>query len=184
MQKTRRRYIFPPLCGCSTTFLSRSVSFFSISAHQNLALLAYTSKKMDSISYRNLSFEESCMEDTHHFPENLPKRVGPPPAATPSWKRFWAFSLSSYSLIHTEDRAVRMRRIAMVAILLLRGAISGLNILSAVIQGSTWRIVVYSLLTVLSMWFTATCLAIIGDAVGDRKVRKLVVVGCTHFLYL
>jgi len=130
---------------------------------------------MDKTSYRHLSLEESNIGETHEFPEHLPDRTGPPPAASP-WKRFWIFSPSSYSLIHTEDRATRMRHIAMVTIIILRGAMSALSILSAVIKGSVWRIVVYSLLTVLTMWFTATCLAIIGDAVGDRKLWRLVVV--------
>lgn len=64
----------------------------------------------------------------------------------------------------------------MFTILLLRSGMSALSILSAVIKGSIAGIIVYSLLAVLGLWFTATCLAIIGDAQGDKHIKSIVVV--------
>ena len=96
---------------------------------------------------------------------------------------FWTFSLSSFSIVHTPDGAARVRHIAMITILVLRSGMSALSILSAVIKGSIAGIVIYSLLAVLSLWFTATCLAIIGDAEGDKRVKRVVVVGRIHFLH-
>ena len=86
-----------------------------------------------------------------------------------------------------------MRHIAMITILLLRAAMSGLSILSAIIKKNVAGIIVlsilsaiikknvagiivYSLLALLSVWFTATCLAIIGDAAGDRRVTGMIIV--------
>lgn len=127
-----------------------------------------------------LDIEESTTSYSGHFPEDLPARSRPPPAAS-SWtqrmRSFFTFSLSSYSLVHTPDQAARVRHIVMIAILLLRSAMSALSILSAVIKKNIAGIVLYSLLAVLGLWFTATCLAIIGDAAGDRRVTGLVVVG-------
>jgi hypothetical protein len=132
------------------------------------------------------SIEESHTAYKGYFPEELPARERPPPAVGGTWqqrmKGFWTFSLSSYSIIHTPDRAARIRHIAMITILVLRTAMSGLSILSAVIKGSIAGIVIYSLLAILSMWFTATCLAIIGDAEGDKLLGRLVVVSFIHFL--
>jgi hypothetical protein len=71
---------------------------------------------------------------------------------------------------------MRMRHIAMITILLLRAAMSGLSILSATIKKNVAGIIVYSLLALLSVWFTATCLAIIGDAAGDRRVTGMIIV--------
>ena len=124
--------------------------------------------------------EESATGYTHHFPEDLPARPGPPEAA-PGWRgrlrsRFWTFSLSSYDIIHTHDGQMRMRHIAMITILLLRAAMSGLSILSAIIKKNVAGIIIYSLLALLSVWFTATCLAIIGDAAGDRRVTGMIIV--------
>lgn len=124
--------------------------------------------------------EESATGYTHHFPEDLPPRDGPPPASR-GWRgrlrsRFWTFSLSSYSLIHTPDGQARLRRIVMITILVLRMAMSALSILSAIIKKNVAGIIVYSLLAVLSFWFTATCLAIIGDAAGDRRVTGMIIV--------
>nr|OQO19041.1 hypothetical protein B0A51_12320 [Rachicladosporium sp. CCFEE 5018] len=113
------------------------------------------------------------------FPEDLPPRPGPPPAATATWKqrtsRLWKLSLSSYSLVHTPDGAARVRHIVMILILGLRTAMSVLSVLSAVWKGNIAGIVIYSLLAALSFWFTATCIAIIGDAAGDRRVTGRVV---------
>ncbi|KAM0705244.1 hypothetical protein Q7P35_008033 [Cladosporium inversicolor] len=118
--------------------------------------------------------EDSATGYTHHFPEDLLSRPGRP-AATSGWRRhlrsrFWTFSLSSYDIIHTHDGQKRIRHIIMITILLLRAAMSGLSILSAIIKKNVAGIIVYSLLALLSVWFTATCLAIIGDAAGDRRV--------------
>ena len=111
------------------------------------------------------------------FPEDLPSRPGP---AREPWKQrmrsFFTFSLSSYSIIHTPDGAARIRHICMIAIIVLRTGMSALSILAAVIKGSIPLIIIYSLLFVLSTWFTATCLAIIGDAEGDRFVKSFRVV--------
>ena len=114
------------------------------------------------------------------FPEDLPERERPPPLAQAPWKQrvrqFYTFSLSSYSLIHTPDGKARVRHLAMLTILALRTGMSALSILSAVIKGSIAGIIIYSLLTVLSFWFTATCLAIIGDAEGDKPLLKFRIV--------
>ena len=77
-----------------------------------------------------------------------------------------------------------MRHIAMVIILILRTAMSVLSILSVVIKGSIRGIVLYSLLALLTFWFTATCLAIIGDAEGDKRIKGVVVVGYIYFLHI
>jgi len=145
-----------------------------------------TLKEADKMDNK-LSMEESTTEYSGHFPEILPMRPEAPPASAAPLKerlrRFYVLSLSSYSLIHTPDRAARVRHIAMITILLLRTAMSALGILSAVIRGSIWRIILYSLLALLGVWFTATCLAIIGDAEGDRKLGRLVVVGYIFLLH-
>ncbi|KAK6442430.1 hypothetical protein LTR95_001338 [Oleoguttula sp. CCFEE 5521] len=69
------------------------------------------------------------------FPEDLPPRPGPPPAATATWtqrtSRLWKLSLSSYSLVHTPDGAARVRHIVMILIFGLRTAMSVLSVLSA-----------------------------------------------------
>jgi len=71
----------------------------------------------------------------------------------------------------------------MVAILLLRTAMSVLSILSSVIKGNIANIVIYSLLAVLGLWFTATCLAIIGDSEGDKPMWRFIVV-CLFFQFI
>jgi len=133
------------------------------------------------------SIEELRPGRSSYFPQDLPTRPTPPPATAP-WRQFmrhfWTFSLSSYSIIHTPDGAARMRHIAMVIILVLRTAMSALSILSVVIKGSIGGIVLYSLLALLTFWFTATCLAIIGDAEGDKRIKGVVVVGYIHFLHI
>jgi len=139
---------------------------------------------MDNIN-KNLSIEETRTGHSGYFPEDLPMRPDAPPVAPWSkfMRSFWTFSLSSYSIIHTPDGAARMRHIAMVTILLLRTGMSALSILSAVIKGNIANIVIYSLLAVLGLWFTATCLAIIGDAKGDNRVKGIIVVGYIYFLH-
>ena len=124
--------------------------------------------------------EDSATGYTRHFPEYLPAR--PRPAEAPSgWRgrlrsRFWTFSLSSYDIVHTHDGQIRIRHITMVAILLLRAAMSGLSILSAIVKKNVAAIIIYILLALLSVWFNATCLAIIGDAAGDRRVTGVIIV--------
>jgi hypothetical protein len=90
------------------------------------------------------SIEELRPGHSSYFPEELPTRPTPPPAAAP-WRqfmrRFWSFFLSSYSIIHTPNGAARMRHIAMVIILVLRTAMSALSILSVVIKGNIGGIV-------------------------------------------
>jgi hypothetical protein len=124
--------------------------------------------------------EESATGYTHHFPEDLPARTQPLPTVG-GWKgrlrsRFWRFSLSSYDIVHTHDGQVRLRHISMIVILVLRAAMSALSILSAIIKHNVAAIIVYSMLAVLSFWFTATCLAIIGDAAGDIRVTGRIIV--------
>ncbi|KAF2683241.1 hypothetical protein K458DRAFT_487958 [Lentithecium fluviatile CBS 122367] len=135
-------------------------------------------RQMDGMD-KTKSIEESSIGYSGHFPEDLPMRPGPPPAAKAPWRQrlrsFFTFSLSSYSIIHTTDGAARWRHISMVTIILLRTGMSALSILSAVIKGSIVGIVIYSLLAALSFWFTATCLAIIGDAEGDKQLKGIVV---------
>jgi hypothetical protein len=58
-----------------------------------------------------------------------------------------------------------------------------LSILSSVIKGNIANIVIYSLLAVQGLWFTATCLAIIGDAEGDKQIKRIIVVCYFHFLH-
>lgn len=124
--------------------------------------------------------EEPATGYTHHFPEDLPARPGP--AETPAgWRgrlrsRFWTFSLSSYDIVHTHDGQMCIRHITVIAILLLRAAMSGLSILSAIVKKNVAAIIIYSLLALLSVWFTATCLAIIGDAAGDSRVTGMIIV--------
>jgi hypothetical protein len=117
-----------------------------------------------------------------HFPDELPARSAPPPAAS-KWRRlrtFLTFSPSSYNFIHTPDGQARIRRIVMIIILVLRSGMSALSIISAVVNGNVAGIVIYSLLAILSLWFTATCLAIIGDAAGNRNYTGHVIVSDTR----
>jgi len=69
----------------------------------------------------------------------------------------------------------------MVTIILLRSAMSALSILTAVKDGSIAGIIIYSLLAILGFWFTATCLAVIGDTAGDKQVTGIIVVGLHPF---
>lgn len=71
----------------------------------------------------------------------------------------------------------------MITIILLRTAMSALSVLSAVIQGNVADIVVYSLLAIATLWFTATCLAIIDDTAGNKQIEGRVLVGSIYFLY-
>jgi len=134
------------------------------------------SSEMDKMN-KNHSIEESRTGYSGYFPEDLPLRPDPQPAAPWSqfMRGFWTFSLSSYSIIHTPDGAARLRHIVMITILLLRSAMSALSILSAIIKWKVADIVIDSLLAVLGLWFTATCLAIIGDAKGDNRIKGVVV---------
>ncbi|KAF2446709.1 hypothetical protein P171DRAFT_429676 [Karstenula rhodostoma CBS 690.94] len=133
-----------------------------------------TSIEMSRMAYSN-GFPNSYA-NSGYFPDDLPERPAPPPLATSSWKQHWqkffVFSLSSYSLIHTPDGKVRLRHLAMLTVLALRTGMSALSILSAVIKGSIVQIIIYSLLTLLGFWFTATCLAIIGDAEGEKPLWR------------
>lgn len=131
------------------------------------------------------SMEELRTEYSGSFPQDLPARPGPRPKAP--WRlrlrSFFTFSPSSFSFIHTPDGAARVRHIAMIAILVLRTASSVLSIISAVVKKNVAGIVIYSLLAILSLWFTATCLAIIGDAAGDKSVKLAVVVSSIYLLH-
>ena len=117
------------------------------------------------------------------FPQDLPPREQ-------SWKQrncphmrtCWHFKPSSYSLAHCPDKRTWMRRIAMIVILLFRTAMSALSIFSAVRSGNIAAIVIYSILAVLSLWFIAWCLAVIGDAVGERKVLGVLIVRVDSFV--
>ena len=132
---------------------------------------------------------DDCMKQSatypgSHFPADLPPRLKPSPAqreghARSRHRKFWTFSLSSFSIIHTSDGQARLRHIVMIAILLLRTAGSVLSILSAVIKKNVAGTIIYSLLAVLSLWFTATCLAIIGDAAGDKRAKTVLIVSST-----
>lgn len=113
-----------------------------------------------------------------YYPEDLPAR--PLPTDERPWrqfmKRFWTFSLSSYSVTQTPDGAARIRHICMIIILTLRTASSGLSIFAAITKGKIAETIIYSLLAVLGLWFTATCLAIIGDAPGNTRIRGFLIV--------
>jgi hypothetical protein len=143
-------------------------------------------RQMDSMD-KTRSMEELRPPHSSYFPEELPMRPGPPPTEEVPWKQhlrgFWTFSLSSYSLIHTPDGAARLRHLAMVTILLLRTGMSALSIISVVIKWNVPGIVIYSLLAILTFWFTATCLAIIGDAEGDKQLKGFVIVSHIHYLF-
>jgi len=132
--------------------------------------------RLDSMD-KTHSIEEMRPGSSNHFPEDLPER--PASAALPPWRQrlrgFFTFSLSSYSIIHTPDGAARMRHIAMLIVLSLRTAMSALSIISVVVKGNIGGIVIYSLLALLSFWFTATCLAIIGDSEGDKPLKGFLV---------
>ncbi len=106
-----------------------------------------------------------------NFPNALPARPAPTRAAA-RWTKlrgFFTFSPKSYDFVRTPDGQARLRRVAMIAILVLRTASSALTVLSAVVHGNVAGIIVYSILAVLSLWFTATCLAIIGNTAADRN---------------
>ena len=63
----------------------------------------------------------------------------------------------------------------MIAILALRTASSALTVLFAIVHGNVAGIIIYSILAVLSLWFTATCLAIIGNTAGDPNYSGRIV---------
>ena len=134
-------------------------------------------RSMENTSMDNKTFSEQTVYGGGYFPDDLPRRPVPTPAAA-RWiklRGFFTFSPSSYNFIHTPDGQARVRRIVMIAILVLRSAMSALSIISAVINGNVAGIVIYSLLAILSLWFTATCLAIIGNTAGSRNYSGPVV---------
>jgi hypothetical protein len=134
----------------------------------------------------NKAFNEQTLYGGGHFPDELPARPALSPGAA-RWtklRNFFTVSPSSYNFIHTPNGQARVRRIAMVVIIGLGSALSVLNILSAVINGNVAGIVIYSLLAVLSLWFTATCLAIIGDAAGSRNYSGKWTVSCAYLTNL
>ncbi|KAM0714727.1 hypothetical protein Q7P37_009744 [Cladosporium fusiforme] len=124
--------------------------------------------------------ERGDVEQESPLPVDLPPR--PTRGATTGSRRelclrerFFTISMSSYDIIHTHDGQIWLRHIVMVAILLLRAAMSALCIFSALMQRNVAAIALYGLLTFLSFWFTATCLAVIGDAAGDRGVSGVII---------
>ena len=70
----------------------------------------------------------------------------------------------------------------MIFILFIRTAMSALAVFGAVVSGNIAAIVIYAILAVLGFWFVAWCLALIGDAVGERKVLGRMVV-CPSLLH-
>jgi hypothetical protein len=56
----------------------------------------------------------------------------------------------------------------MVVIIALRTAMSVLSIVHAAVRGEVAGIIIYSILAVVTLWFTGTCLTIIGNAAEDR----------------
>lgn len=61
----------------------------------------------------------------------------------------------------------------MIVIMVLRAGLS----VEAVISSETFtQLVVFCVLAVLGLWFVAWCLAIIGDAVGERRVLGMSIV--------
>ncbi|EXJ72737.1 uncharacterized protein A1O5_03884 [Cladophialophora psammophila CBS 110553] len=125
----------------------------------------------------NKPYSEQTVYGGGYFPDELPTRPAPTRAAA-RWTKlrgFFTFSPYSYNFIHTPDGQARVRRIVMIVILVLRSAISALSIVSAVINRNVAGIVIYSLLAILSLWFTATCLAIIGNAAGNRNYSGQVI---------
>ncbi len=63
----------------------------------------------------------------------------------------------------------------MIAILFFRTAMSALSVWYAVYI-SIAEAVIWAILAVLGFWFVASCLARIGDAVGERKVLGRIIV--------
>ena len=117
------------------------------------------------------------------FPQDLPPRTKPPSSGSwkqrncPNMRACWHVSPSSYNPRGCPDKRTFWRRIAMIFILLARTAMSALTLVMAVFSNNIAAIVIYAILAVLGFWFVAWCLALIGDAGGERKVLGRVVVG-------
>ncbi|KIW22000.1 uncharacterized protein PV07_12598 [Cladophialophora immunda] len=124
----------------------------------------------------NKTYHEQTVYGGGFFPVDLPTRPTPTPAAArrTRLRGFFTFSPRSYNFIRTPDGQARVRRIVMIVILVLRSAMSALSIISAVIKRNVAGIVIYSLLAILSLWFTATCLAIIGNAADNRNPGQVI----------
>ena len=129
------------------------------------------------LSTPTMAIEADVPQNTSAFPQNLPPREQ-------SWKQrncpnmrvCWHVSLSSYDPRNCPDKRTLWRRIAMILILFARTAMSVLTVISAVRRFNVLAIIIYAILAVLGFWFVTWCLAIIGDAVGERKVfGKLIV---------
>lgn len=114
------------------------------------------------------------------FPQDLPPRVQSwKQRNCPSMRACWHVSPSSYNVRNTPDKRTLWRRIAMIFVLFVRTAMSVLTVIGAVRGGNIAAIVIYAILAVLGFWFVAWCLAIIGDAVGERKVLGKLIVSIT-----
>ncbi|KAH7126580.1 hypothetical protein B0J11DRAFT_281027 [Dendryphion nanum] len=110
------------------------------------------------------------------FPTDLPERPTQQPAGG-SWKErncpgmrsCWSISFHSYSL-KTSDKIVLARRICMIAILVIRTAVSVLTIIGHAWGGRLLSLIMGTIFAVIGFFFIAWCLAVIGDAKGTRKV--------------
>ena len=70
----------------------------------------------------------------------------------------------------------------MIAILVIRVAESALSIWYSVVRMDIPAIVIYTVLGVLGAWFIAWCLALIGDAQGERRVFGTLIVTIANHL--
>jgi hypothetical protein len=109
------------------------------------------------------------------FPEDLPPRPIPENRTfkernCPNMRTCWHFSFRSYDLRNCPDKATLFRRIAMIYTLFVRTGMSTLALVSAIRAMNIGSIVVYAILAVIGFWFIAWCLAVIGDAQGERRI--------------
>lgn len=111
------------------------------------------------------------------FPSDLPPRTQRSfrERNCPNMRYCWSFSLSSYSLA-TTDKAVLARRICMIVILSIRTALSIISLLYSSYGGRIASLVIGTIIAAIGFLFIAWCLAVIGEAEGQRTVLGVHVV--------
>ncbi|OHE91165.1 hypothetical protein CORC01_13541 [Colletotrichum orchidophilum] len=92
----------------------------------------------------------------------------------PNMRTCWAFSWEAYNL-KTSDKAVLLRRICMIIILGIRTAISIFGVVNDIIHTQIVSLIIDIILGVLSFFFIAWALAVIGQAEGRRKVLGVMI---------
>lgn len=88
----------------------------------------------------------------------------------------WHFSFRSYDPRNCPDKTTLFRRIAMIYVLFVRTGMSVLAVVSAILAMNIAAIVIYVVLAIIGFWFIAWCLAVIGDAQGERRVLGRLIV--------